>query len=117
MWHRFDVRWTPTVLVLDANGKEVRRVEGFLPIDEFLAQLELAAGDLAVDRKAWSEAEEWYKQIVDQLPNTDAAPEALYWSGVARYSGSHEVAALQELGRAFKQRYQNSSWAKRASIW
>ncbi len=34
MWHRFGTRWTPTVLVLDSDGKEVRRIEGFLPADE-----------------------------------------------------------------------------------
>ncbi|HXZ43553.1 MAG TPA: hypothetical protein VEH53_01900, partial [archaeon] len=30
-FHRFDAVWTPTVLVLDAGGKERWRIEGYLP--------------------------------------------------------------------------------------
>src|SRR5689334_6816478 len=37
---RFDVNWTPTVLILDSQGKERHRIEGYLPKEEFEAQLE-----------------------------------------------------------------------------
>jgi acetolactate synthase I/II/III large subunit len=40
-FHRFDVLWTPTVLILDANGIERARNEGYLPNSEFRAQLEM----------------------------------------------------------------------------
>ena len=33
------VHWTPTILILNPEGKEQHRVEGFLPADDFLAQL------------------------------------------------------------------------------
>ena len=41
LFHRFDVLWTPTVLILDANGIERARNEGYLPNLEFRAQLEM----------------------------------------------------------------------------
>lgn len=117
MWHRFAIRWTPTVMVVAPDGTEVRRTEGFLPAEELLGQLELALGDMAVARKDWKEAERWFGSTVEQFPNTDAAPEGLYWRGVARYSASHDPKMLKELGHEFQQRYQDTSWAKRTTVW
>jgi len=117
MWHRFGIRWTPTILVLSPDGKEQYRIEGYLPVDEFLGQLHLALGFCAVSRKDWKAAEEHFQATVDDFPQTDAAPEGLYWAGVARYSASHDGAELRKLGQQFKTRYHSSSWAKRASIW
>ena len=110
MWKRFDVRWTPTVLVLAPDGKE-------LPEDELRGQLELALGFLAVEKKDWPNARQEFERVVDLFPETDAGPEALYWSGVAQYSATHDATALKDLGRKFKERYTDTSWAKRASIW
>ena len=117
MWKRFNIRWTPTVLILGPDGSEARRIEGYLPTDEMLAQIELGLAFVFVNQKNWSAAREEFERVVDQFPNTTAAPEALYWSGVAKYSGSHDAAALKETGRNFKERYTDTAWAKRASIW
>jgi hypothetical protein len=38
-FHRFDAVWTPTVLLLDAAGKERVRLEGYLPNNDFIAAL------------------------------------------------------------------------------
>lgn len=117
MWKRFEIRWTPTVLVLAPDGSDVRRIEGFLPKDELLAQLGLALGFQAVKHKDWSAAREQFDRVVERYPETSAAPEALYWSGVSKYSASHDAAELKALGRQFKERYTDTAWAKRASIW
>lgn len=117
MWKRFHVRWTPTVLVLAADGTEGRRVEGFLPRDELLAQIRLGLAYLAVARKDWTAAREEFEEVVAQFPDTDAAPEALYWAGVAKYSASHDATELKTVGKQFKERYTKTAWAKRASIW
>jgi outer membrane protein assembly factor BamD (BamD/ComL family) len=117
MWKRFNVRWTPTVLVLGPDGTEGRRIEGYLPPNELLGQLELGLGFLAVNRKDWSTAREEFERVVANYPETEAGPEALYWSGVAKYSSSHDATELKNLGRQFKERYTDTAWAKRASIW
>lgn len=36
---RFDVIGMPTVLVIDSNGKEVKRLTGFVKSDEFLGYI------------------------------------------------------------------------------
>jgi hypothetical protein len=46
-FHRFDALWTPSVVILDANGVERFRIEGYLPKDEFRAQLELGLARVA----------------------------------------------------------------------
>lgn len=117
MWKRFEIRWTPTVLVLAPDGSEVRRVEGFLPKEELLGQLGLALGYLGVKRKDWTAARQEFDDVVQQYPDTSAGPEALYWSGVAKYSASHDASELRALGKQFKERYTDTAWAKRASIW
>ena len=114
MWKRFNIRWTPTVLVLAPDGSEGRRIEGFLPRDELLGQIELGLGFLAVNRKDWAAARHQFEQVVEQYPDTAAGPEALYWSGVAKYSASHDPSELKSLGRQFKERYTDTAWAKRA---
>jgi hypothetical protein len=40
-FHRFDAVWTPTVLVMDSDGTERLRVEGYLPKEEFRSHLEM----------------------------------------------------------------------------
>jgi TolA-binding protein len=117
MWKRFSIRWTPTVLVLGPDGTEARRIEGFLPKDELLGQLQLALAFVAVNQKDWATARKEFETVVASYPDTEAAPEALYWAGVAKYSASHDASELKTLGKQFKERYTGTAWAKRASIW
>ena len=117
MSERLNANWTPTVLVLDEDGVERHRIEGFLPVDDFLAQLKLGLAKTAFQRGAFDEAERRFREIVEQHPQSEPAPEALYWTGVARYKGKGDAAALGETARAFTTRYADSAWAKKASVW
>ncbi len=114
---KYAAQWTPTILQLDSGGVERHRIEGFLPADDFLAQLMLGRAQLDFKAEKWADAEKRFRAIVEKLPNTDAAPEALYWAGVARYKGSKDSTALKETARAFTTRYTDTSWAKKSSIW
>ena len=113
----YNAQWTPIVLLLDPAGVEHSRIEGFLPADDFLAQLMLGWARMAFDAGQWAEAERRYREIVDRFPNTDAAAEALYWAGVAPYKATGDPASLKATGRAFKERYKDTPWAKKASVW
>ena len=114
---QYKAQWTPTILELDADGVEHHRIEGFLPADDLLAQLMLGRAHMAFNQGQWDEAERRFREIVDQLPNTDAAPEALYWAGVAPYKASGNSTTLKATARAFSRQYQGSPWAKKASVW
>ena len=114
---RFDAVWTPSVIILDSNGEERWRIEGYLPKDEFQAQLLMGLARVAVVQKKWQEAEKLYGQVVDQFGNTAAAPEALYWRDVSVYSRTHDHVPLQKLAAELKRRYPASVWTKKASVW
>jgi len=116
-FERFGVQWTPTLLVVDDAGKERHRFEGYLPVDEFLPQLELGLGQVAFGRGQFAEAERRLRELYGRYPASDVAPEALYWAGVSQYKATGNGAALGETARLFKQKYPNSVWAKKASVW
>jgi hypothetical protein len=114
---RFNAEWTPTVVLLDRSGTERHRIEGFLPTDDFLAQLQLGAAHIAFAEKRYEDAGRLFGEIVTQHGQNEAAPEAQYWAGVSRYKATNDASALQQTAAAFRERYSSSSWAKKASIW
>ncbi len=114
---RFEVLWTPTVLVLDpATGAERFRLEGYVPRDEFNAQIRLGLARVGFVQKKWEDAERVYDEIVREFGNTISAAEALYWQGVCRYKRK-EPDALPTLTERFRHAYQDTLWAKKASVW
>ena len=114
---RFGANWTPTVMIVDSEGKEHHRIEGFLPVDDFLAQLKLGYAQYAFKSGDFANAEQRFRSVVDDFPKSDVAAEALYWAGVSKYKGSGDPAPLQQTAEAFKSRYSDTPWAKKASIW
>jgi TolA-binding protein len=114
---RFGVQWTPTIQILDSDGTKQHQIEGFLPPEDFLAQLQLGLAHAAFSRQKWDEAECWFDDIVKSLPDSDAAAEALYWLGVSRYKEYDDATALEQTAEAFKTHYVSSPWAKKSSVW
>src|ERR1700674_3084761 len=114
---RYGAHWTPTILELAPDGTEEHRVEGFVEAPELLAQLTLRLGKAAFRAKRWKEAETHFQEVLNQYPESDAAPEALYWAGVSRYRATNDASALAETAAAFGTRYSDSAWAKKSSIW
>ena len=114
---RFNAQWTPTILIVDAAGHERHRIEGFLPADDFLSQLALGVAKAAFARKDYASAERLYREVIDRYAKTDAAPEAQYWAGVSRYRATNDPSALKDTAKAFADRYNESTWATKASIW
>jgi hypothetical protein len=120
-WQRlsgqFGVQWTPTILIVDPDGEERHRIEGFLPADDFLSQIELGLGHAAFKRADYGKAETSFRDVARTYPKTDAAPEALYWAGVAKYRSSNDPSALKETAGLVSREYPESTWAKKASVW
>ena len=102
---------------MDAGGTERYRLEGFLPADDFLSQLALGRAKAAFARQDYPEAERLYRDVLKGFRSTDAAPEAQYWAGVSRYRETNDAAVLKATGQAFLERYRDSTWAKKASVW
>jgi hypothetical protein len=116
-FHRFDAVWTPTVLIMGSDGKERWRIEGYLPKDEFRAQLEMGLARITFMRKQWADAEQRYAQVVERYPDAAAAPEAVYWRGVSQYKRTNDHTVLGGVAEQLNQKYPDSAWAKKASVW
>ena len=104
-------------MILDSNGVERFRLEGYLPKDEFRPQLELGLASVAFMNKKWADAERLYSEIVDRYPSSKAAPEALYWKGVSHYKTTNDHTVLGELPKLFREKYPDSIWAMKTIAW
>jgi hypothetical protein len=116
-FNRFGATWTPTLIVMDPAGVERHRMEGFLPRDEFLPQLEFGLGKTDMAQNQFAEAEQRFRKIERDNPRSAIAPEALYWAGVAKYKGANDPGALKETANALRSHYAGSVWAKKAEVW
>ena len=113
----YNAHWTPATLLIDGEGKERHRIEGFLPLEDFASQLLLGRAHAARAVSDFAEAEQRYRETIERYPLTEAAAEAQYWAGVARFKATNDSRALIDTARAFDERYQESPWAKKASVW
>ena len=103
--------------MLDADGVERHRIEGFLPVDDFIAQLELGLAKLAFEQKKYDEAQRLFRAICDRRSKAGAAPEACYWAGVSGYKATNAADSLKATAKLLKERYPDSEWSRKASVW
>ena len=113
---RFGAEWTPTILVSDPAGKEHHRIEGFLPKDDFMGQLRLGLAHLAREQGELEDAESRYGEL-SRGADPELAAEALYWSGVSNYKRTHDGTVLTDTAREMRERFADSTWMKKASVW
>jgi len=104
-------------VIFDESGKERFRIEGYLPRDEFAAQLLMGLARVAFMNKKWADADELYSEVVAEYPHTGIAPAAVYWLGVSRYKKTNDHHALGAVVTELKQKYPDSPWNKRALPW
>ena len=102
---------------MSPKGVERYRVEGYLPPDEFQGELIMGLARVAFMAKTWAEAEKWYADVAENFPQTGRAPEAIYWRGVCRYKASNDHTVLGPTAEALRDRYPDSVWTKKASVW
>ena len=103
-------------MILDADSTQRHRFEGYLPATDFLAQLRLGLAHTARAKSDWADAERRYRELADEPTSGEVGPEALYWAGVSKYK-SGDPSALPETARLFRQKFPDSTWAKKASVW
>jgi len=105
------------VLLLDSDGKERVRLEGYLPNADFTAALMNGLGRMAFVRKKYADAERWYGEVVARSANTHFAAEAMYWRGVSQYSASHDHTVLGKVAEDLRSSYPASVWASKSIPW
>lgn len=116
-FHRFGAVWTPTILVMAADGVERDRIEGYLPKNWFRARLEMGLGRVAFTHKKWADAEKIYAGVAENYADTAVAPEAIYWRGVSHYKATNDHTELGEVAGELGKKYPGSEWTLKSLPW
>lgn len=110
----FGVKWTPTLITLDSGGAEAHRTVGFMEAGELIASQLLGMAKIHFNRQEFDRATEKLERLLDEFPRSKAAPEAIYYLGVAKYKGSGEPHPLREAYDRLASGYPESEWTMRA---
>jgi thioredoxin-related protein len=112
---QFNVTWTPTIIVLDADGSESYRQVGFLPPEEFLPMFMVAKGKWHFNKEQHTEAQAMFEEALRDYPDSIAAAEALYFLWVSRFKMTHDTKYLRQAYENLTAKFPGSEWAKRAA--
>ena len=114
LMEKYSVSWTPTILVLDADGKEHYRSVGFLQPDVFIATFELGKARYYLGVELFAEARAMLEELIERCPVPEVVPEAVFFHGVAAYKHTHDPKSLRKAYDTLTAKYPQSEWAKRA---
>lgn len=113
--NKYRILWAPTVIILDSNGIDYYRFNGFLPPDEFIPQLEFGIAKMALEKQDLKAARKQFASVVEKHPKSDIAPEAQYWVGVVDFQLTNDVSTEINAWEKIRENYPNSIWARKVS--
>ena len=111
---KFGIKWTPTLITLDSEGKESHRTVGFLGPQELIPSLLLGMGKAHFEAGGFAEAIALFDEILGDAPGSDSAPEAVFLRGVGLYKSTKDPKPLRIAYDKLTSDYPGSEWTKRA---
>lgn len=108
--------WTPDVRILNYDGFEMYRWDGFLPPHEYMARMECGFAMAYLRGKRFDEAERLYVDVLTRFSTTYAAPEAQYYLGVTRYRRDPDSDELLTQWDHLRSRYPLSEYRVKQSF-
>lgn len=116
LMRQFRQLWTPTLIFLDHHQIELRRLVGYAPPDEFVAQVEMAIGLAHMYHAQFDKAFQQFRAVKERHSELEVAAEALYWAGAAALRRDGSADGLIAQWHELKAEYPTSSWWTRASF-
>jgi hypothetical protein len=107
---RYQQVWTPTLMLLRADGRVVHEWNGYLPPQPFLAELHLGRGKWELKRDELEKAAAIFHGVAERHPTAHTTPEALYWGAVATYKQTHRAADLIAGWSRLRSRHPENLW-------
>lgn len=114
LMEKYGVTWTPTLLVLDADGKEHYRVVGYVPPEEFIPLFMVAKARWYLDTEQFAEARATLEEMLSRCPHPRATAEAIYFLAVSKYKMDHDPKPLRAAYDELMAKYPDSEWVRRA---
>lgn len=110
----YRVTWTPTIVVLDGEGREHARFTGFLSPREMCARMILDGAKAELYLESYELALKCLDNVLEHYQGTHAVPEAIFYRGVGRYLSSHDPKGLREALDRLRQDFPGDEWTLRA---
>ncbi|MDG4476000.1 hypothetical protein [Thiovibrio frasassiensis] len=111
---KFNVKWTPTLIILSPEAQEHHRTVGFFGSEELIPSLLLGLGKYHYENDRFDEALIRLEQLVAGYGISSSAPEAVFLIGVCSYKRSHDPKPLKDAYEKLNAAFPDSEWAKRA---
>jgi hypothetical protein len=111
---RFRITWTPTLILIDAQGNEVYRNEGALGPAGLIPALMLGIGKEKSHSGHYDEAVTYFDQLVAKYPKSEEAPEAIYYRGIARFKSTKDIKAMKEAYTQLYAAFPANPWTRKA---
>ena len=102
--------WTPDLRILEPDGNELYRWNGYLPPFEFAPQFLAAVAHANFRLKRFDEAIALYEDVLTRFPTAFVAPEAQYFLSTSKYRKSHEASDLLHGWHDLEKTYPASEW-------
>ncbi len=71
----------------------------------------------AFGRRQFEEALHAFEKLAADYPETDAAPEAIYWATASAYQLTRDPEYLEKGGLELQEKYPRSIWTVKSSVW
>jgi hypothetical protein len=110
----YKIKWTPSLLILDADGTEHYRTLGFYPPEDLIPSILLGMGKAKFNLPDRTAASKYFEKLVADYPKNSLSPEAVFMNGVSKFIEDHEVGRLIEIYDRLKADYHDSPWLTRA---
>ncbi len=102
--------WTPDLRILDADGAELYRWNGYLPPAEFAPRLLAGLAHARLRLRQFDRAALLFADALLRFPTAFAAPEAAYFRAVTAYRASGESKDLLHGWHELEKTYPSSEW-------
>ncbi len=114
MFQKNLVSWTPTIALLNADGREHYRFTGFLSPEELCARIILDGAKVEITINNYELAAKCLNEVIENYKGTFAVPEAIFYLGVVKYMASDEAKALRQGLDRLRKEFPDSEWTLKA---
>jgi hypothetical protein len=111
---QYRIAWTPTIALLDMEGREHYRFTGFFTPPEMSARILLDGTKSALFLERYDIAKGHLDAIFADYQGTFAMPEAIYYSGVLHYLSMDDQKSLRNGLDRLRKEFPTSEWTMKA---